>query len=74
MFLELGYDLALQVSEKIQSLYNNDQFDVCVLIYNKFKSAMTQKVTKQQLIPLDLKNNESEDNLTKKTDKCYLFV
>ncbi len=65
-----GYDLALQVSEKIQSLYSNDNFDVCVLIYNKFKSAIAQEVTEQQLIPLDLKTNESEDNLVKKTDNA----
>ena len=35
---------------------------------------MTQKVTRQQLIPLDLKNNESDDNLAKKTDHAiYLY-
>ena len=69
-----GYNFALQVSEKIQSLYNADQFDVCVLIYNKFKSAIAQKVTQQQLIPLSLKTKESEDNQTNKTDNSiYLY-
>jgi len=68
------YDFAFQVSKKIQSYYNNDQFDVCIIIYNKFKSAITQKVTQQQLIPLDLKTNESEDNQTKKTDNTiYIY-
>jgi len=72
-FTDLGvsgadYDFALLVSEKIHSLYNNDNFDVCVLIYNKFKSVMSQKVTQQQLIPLDLKTKESESNLPIKTD------
>ena len=65
-----GYNFALQVSEKIQSLYNADQFDVCVLIYNKFKSAIAQKVTQQQLIPLDFKTNEHEGDLSKKTDNA----
>ena len=64
------YDFALLVSEKIHSLYNSDNFDVCVLIYNKFKSAMSQKVTQQQLIPLDLKTKESEGNLPIKTDNA----
>ena len=69
-----GYNFALQVSEKIQSLYNADQFDVCVLIYNKFKSAIAQKVTQQQLIPLSLKTKEFEDNQTNKTDNSiYLY-
>jgi len=65
-----GYDLAIKVSEKVQSLYNKDHFDVCVLIYNKFKSAIAQTVTQQQLIPLDLKTNGSEDNLANKADKA----
>ena len=69
-----GYNFALQVSEKIQSLYNDDQFDVCVLIYNKFKSAIAQKVTQQQLIPLSLKTKEAEDNQANKTDNAiYLY-
>ena len=69
-----GYDLALKVSEKIQSLYNNDQFDVCVLVYNKFKSAISQKVTQQQLIPLDLKTSESESNPNNRADNAiYMY-
>ena len=69
-----GYNFALQVSEKIQSLYNADQFDVCVLIYNKFKSAIAQKVTQQQLIPLSLKTKDPEDNQANKTDNAiYLY-
>ena len=69
-----GYNFALQVSEKIQSLYNADQFDVCVLIYNKFKSAIAQKVTQQQLIPLSLKTKKPEDNQANKTDNAiYLY-
>ena len=35
---------------------------------------MTQKVTQQQLIPLSLKTNESEDNQTNKTDNgIYIY-
>jgi len=68
-----GYNFALQVSEKIQSYYNSDQFDICILIYNKFKSAITQKVTQQQLIPLGLTSKESQDNQTKKNDNTIYF-
>ena len=69
-----GYNFALQVSEKIQGLYSTDQFDVCVLIYNKFKSAIAQKVTQQQLIPLSLTTKEPEDNQANKTDNAiYLY-
>ena len=57
-----GYDTAIQISNKIQSLYFDDQFDVCVLIFNKFKSAIVQEVTQQQLIPLDIANKTTEEN------------
>ena len=57
-----GYDTAIQISNKIQSLYFDNQFDVCVLIFNKFKSAIVQEVTQQQLIPLDIANKKTKDN------------
>jgi F-type H+-transporting ATPase subunit gamma len=57
-----GYDTAIQISNKIQSLYFDNQFDVCVLIFNKFKSAIVQEVTQQQLIPLDIANKTTEEN------------
>ena len=57
-----GYDTAIQISNKIQNLYIDGQFDICVLIFNKFKSAIVQEVTQQQLIPLDIANKKTEDN------------
>ena len=78
-FIELGsagagYDIALEISNKIQNLYFEEQFDVCVLIYNRFKSAMTQIVTHQKLIPLDLKNKESENsNVEISENSIYIY-
>ena len=72
-----GYDTAMQISNKIQSLYFDDQFDVCVLIFNKFKSAIVQEVTQQQLIPLDIANKKTEDNdkvkEEKKDNSIYIY-
>ena len=72
-----GYDTAMQISNKIQSLYFDDQFDVCVLIFNKFKSAIVQEVTQQQLIPLDIVNKKTEDNdevkEEKKNNSIYIY-
>ena len=39
------------VAAKVLELFEAGQFDVASIIYNKFKSAMTQIVTVQQLIP-----------------------
>ena len=78
-FVDLGssganYDLALKISRTIQDLYYNNKFDVCILIYNKFISAINQEVTQHQLIPLDLKKEESETkNLESKSDDIYTY-
>ena len=57
-----GYDSALQVSNKIQDLYFDGKFDRCILVFNKFISAITQDVTQQQLIPLDVSESSKEEN------------
>ena len=69
-----GYDTAIQISNKIQSLYFDNQFDVCVLVYNKFKSVIVQEVTQQQLIPLDIINKEEIENKDKiKDNSIYTY-
>ena len=49
-----GYDIALEISNKLQSFYFDGQFDKCVIVFNKYVSVITQEVTRQQLIPLDI--------------------
>ena len=70
-----GYESALQVSNKLQQLYFDGKFDKCILIFNKFKSAISQEVTQQQLIPLDisssLKEKKSDDNTEAKAIYDY---
>ena len=56
-----GYESALQVSNKLQDLYFDGNFDKCILVFNKFKSAISQEVTQQQLIPLDVSDSSTED-------------
>ena len=55
-----GYDSALQVSNKLQNLYFDGKFDKCILVFNKFISAISQDVTHQQLIPLDVSESSKE--------------
>jgi F-type H+-transporting ATPase subunit gamma len=47
----LSFDDARDIAERILVLYEAGAFDVCTIIYNRFRSAMTQIVTVQQLIP-----------------------
>ena len=56
-----GYESALKISNKIQELFFEGAFDKCILVYNKFKSAISQEVTQQQLIPLDISSNKDKE-------------
>ncbi len=42
---------AKSVGDQVTALFEAGEFDVCTLIYNKFKSAISQIVTRQQLVP-----------------------
>jgi F-type H+-transporting ATPase subunit gamma len=42
---------ARDVAQRVLAMFERGEFDVCTVIYNRFKSAMTQIVTPQQLIP-----------------------
>ncbi|MFD1626732.1 F0F1 ATP synthase subunit gamma [Azospirillum griseum] len=47
----LSFADADMVSQKVLSMFDAGEFDVCTIIFNKFKSAISQIVTVQQLIP-----------------------
>jgi F-type H+-transporting ATPase subunit gamma len=47
----LTFDAADRVARRIAGMFEAGEFDVCTIIYNRFKSAMTQIVTTLQLIP-----------------------
>ncbi len=47
----LAFADAQRVTDRIVAMYNAGEFDVCTIIYNRFKSAISQIVTRQQIIP-----------------------
>ena len=66
-----GYESALNISNKLQELYFEGKFDKCILVFNKFKSAISQEVTQQQLIPLDVSNSEKEEDNENSSNAFY---
>ena len=66
-----GYESALNISNKLQKLYFEGKFDKCILVFNKFKSAISQEVTQQQLIPLDVSNSEKEEEKENSSNAIY---
>jgi F-type H+-transporting ATPase subunit gamma len=47
----ISFDEARDIAGRILALYEAGEFDVCSIVFNRFRSAMTQIVTVQQLIP-----------------------
>ena len=49
------------VGNEILSLFNQNEFDRCIIFYNNFKNVITQIPQAQQIIPAEIKNiNENE--------------
>ncbi len=44
-------DTATAIAARIITMYDDGEFDICTIVYNRFESALSQVVTPQQLIP-----------------------
>jgi F-type H+-transporting ATPase subunit gamma len=47
----LNFDDAQGISTRVLEMFEAGEFDVCTLVYNRFKSVISQVVTRQQVIP-----------------------
>tara|TARA_B100000029_G_scaffold17241_1_gene17648 strand:- start:510 stop:1388 length:879 start_codon:yes stop_codon:yes gene_type:complete len=66
---KITYKEAEEIGTKIIKLFNESQFDVCKIFYNKFKNVITQIPQAQQIIPVESQNK----NTDKKSDDFYEF-
>ena len=53
IFEGLNYDKASHIGDAIVSDYAARDLDACYLVYNEFKSAITQKVVIEKLLPIE---------------------
>ena len=66
---KIGYQQANEIGETIIKLFNESQFDVCVIFFNQFKNVITQIPQEQQIIPIE-NSEKKESNLD---DDFYEF-
>ena len=66
---KITYKEAEDVGQIIIKLFNESQFDVCKIFYNKFKNVITQEPQEQQIIPIENLKNKDE----KKLENFYEF-
>ena len=50
---QMEYADAAMIARKITDLYDAGEFDVCTVVFNTFKSAVTQILTFKQLVPVE---------------------
>ncbi len=47
----ITYPEANAIATRVIKLFEDGEFDICTVVYNRFRSAISQEVTRQQLIP-----------------------
>ena len=65
---KISFQDASLVGDEIVKLFKNNEFDKCVIFYNKFKNVMTQIPQSQQLIPV-----KKEEDAKIEQDSSYDF-
>jgi F-type H+-transporting ATPase subunit gamma len=58
----IGFADADRVTAKILEIYNAGEFDVCRIVFNRFKSAIAQIVTVKQLVPVAIEKIEAANS------------
>jgi F-type H+-transporting ATPase subunit gamma len=61
----LSYDEAADIALNVEKLFEAGEFDRCTIVYNEFKSAITQILTMKQLIPVETPEAEEESGEAK---------
>ncbi|MBM3590272.1 MAG: F0F1 ATP synthase subunit gamma [Alphaproteobacteria bacterium] len=59
----INIEVAESLSKKIIKLFDNNEFDVCEVIYSKFKTAISQEQICNQIIPAPINYNPNLSNL-----------
>jgi len=54
---------ASEITSKIITMFNKEEFDVCTIFYNKFKSVISQEPQAQQIIPVESQEVTQKENV-----------
>ena len=57
---DVSYQMSSKTAEKVMNFYLDGHYDEVRVIYNEFKSAISQKVVCETLLPVDMSNNDLE--------------
>ena len=61
---KITFNEAEEIGDIIIKLFNDNEFDKCILFYNNFKNVITQIPQAQQIVPAEkIENNQNENGL-----------
>src|SRR6266550_2505235 len=69
----VSFEEARDIAARILTLFEAGEFDVCTIIFNRFRSAITQIVTVQQLIPFAAPAGLTEEPTSDMAGAIYEF-
>ena len=58
----LRYTDAEAIAHRVLAMLEDGEFDVCTVVYNRFRSAISQVVTRQQLVPVSLEGADTTES------------
>lgn len=65
---DISYSLAAKVSKRLLEQFASGKYDEIQLVYNEFKSAISQNIVSEILLPLDMKSHKTKDQEFPKND------
>jgi len=69
----LHFDDATAISSRLATMFEDGEFDVCTIVYNHFKSVMSQIVTPQQLIPYNVADGDDDAAQAEQSEATAIY-
>ena len=67
----VSFGKAQEITDKILNLFTRNEFDICTLFYNQFKSVISQIPQAQQLIPVSIEQKSNQQSLSSNSEYEY---
>ena len=67
----VSFGKAQEITDKILNLFTRNEFDICTLFYNQFKSVISQIPQAQQLVPVSIEQKLNEQSLVNNSEYEY---
>lgn len=73
---DISYELGASIAQEVKEAFQSGNYDEVHLVYNEFKSAISQKVTSERLLPVDVAafgSFDSEESQAARFAKDLIF-